>query len=127
MSKIHASLVIELNSGQVQDVHAYTTFEDATDKFKSLVKREEEQYGNFVSDDNIQTMIDDGNYRSELNGYEIALVTTDGVEVEIEREDVDETEIMTVACKTCFENVDIRKTETYSFTCPNCGEEVTNI
>ncbi len=77
MSKVKVTVVVELDAGIINEVHAYPIFEEAATKFKDLVVAEEGRYDDDVSPKDLEGMVDDGSYISETSGYELALVTAD--------------------------------------------------
>jgi len=75
--KVIVTVVAVIDAGVIYEMHAYKTFEEASRKFKELVVAEEGRYDYKVSDEDLNDMVDNGTYQSELSGYELALVTSE--------------------------------------------------
>ena len=73
--RIAATSVIEVDTGIVQNVHTFNTFDDAAERFKEMVKKCIEADGDVIDDDDLNDMVDNGVFT--LDHFDLYLVNSD--------------------------------------------------
>jgi len=71
--RIGATSVVVMDEGSLYEVHTYTTFDEAAERFKHTIKT---IFDPDVTDEDLEGYVDDGVYPSDV-GNDLYLVTSD--------------------------------------------------